>query len=283
MEPYGVRLEKQLERFGNLCVGIDPHPELLDQWGLPDSAAGVREFSLRVLEACEGSAGIVKPQSAFFEKYGSAGIAVLEEVLSLCRERGLLSILDVKRGDIGSTMRAYAEAYLREGSPLAADAITVSPFLGVGSLDEAFRLAAENNRGLYVLALTSNPEGKEVQLATDTSDNSVVNSVLQQVYSRNAVHCDQTHLGAFGVVIGATTADLVEQGKVEVSNFNGSYLVPGLGAQGGDPVQVRAIFGPRINYAIASASRSILRCGPTVPAMKEAIVQTLAELNFTTK
>ena len=141
---FGERLTAAMRERGSVCVGIDPHASLLTSWGLPDSAAGVREFSLAVVEELAGTVAALKPQSAFFERHGSAGIAALEETLQACRQAGVISILDVKRGDIGSTMGGYADAYLRPGAPLEADAITVSPFLGAGSLDPAADLAIDH-------------------------------------------------------------------------------------------------------------------------------------------
>ena len=157
--PFGARLADAMDDQGPLCVGIDPHPSLLDAWGLADSAAGLRDFALRTVDAVAGRVAAVKPQSAFFERHGSAGIAVLEETLAALRDVGTLSVLDVKRGDIGSTMAGYARAYLSDGAPLAADSITVSPYLGYGSLTPALDLAEASGRGIFVLALTSNPEG----------------------------------------------------------------------------------------------------------------------------
>ena len=159
LRPFGARLADAMEDQGPLCVGIDPHPGLLDSWGLTDSAAGLRDFALRTVDAVGGRVAAVKPQSAFFERHGSAGIAVLEETLAALRDVGTLSVLDVKRGDIGSTMAGYAQAHLSDGAPLAADSITVSPYLGYGSLTPALDLAEANGRGIFVLALTSNPEG----------------------------------------------------------------------------------------------------------------------------
>src|SRR5699024_7180694 len=149
--PFGQRLAAAAEEFGPLCVGIDPHPHLLRSWGLGTDVPGLREFSLRTVAALEGTVGIVKPQSAFYEQYGSGGVAVLQEVIQECRARGMLCILDAKRGDIGSTMAAYAHAYLTEGSALAADAVTLSPYLGVGALAEAADTARANGRGVFVL------------------------------------------------------------------------------------------------------------------------------------
>ena len=151
---------------GPLCVGIDPHLPLLRDWGLPDDPAGLERFALTVVEALADRVAVVKPQSAFFERFGSRGIAVLERVLAGIRAAGALALLDVKRGDIGSTMAGYAGAYLDPASPLAADAITASPYLGFGSLRPLLDAAYAHGAGVFVLALTSNPEGAAVQRAT---------------------------------------------------------------------------------------------------------------------
>ncbi|HEX2264522.1 MAG TPA: orotidine-5'-phosphate decarboxylase, partial [Pseudonocardiaceae bacterium] len=160
---FGVRLARVVAARGALCAGIDPHPELLRQWGLDDDVAGLERFARGAVEALAPEVAVIKPQSAFFERYGSRGVAVLERVLVAARDAGALVLLDVKRGDIGSTMAGYAAAYLSDGAPLAADAITVSPYLGVGALEPAFELASGTGRGVFVLALTSNPEGAAVQ------------------------------------------------------------------------------------------------------------------------
>ena len=138
---YRSRLRAAVEARGALCVGVDPHPALLDAWGLPRTASGLENCARGLVEAIGDLVAVFKPQSAFFETYGAAGVSVLERVLADIAEQGALSILDVKRGDIGSTMEAYADAYLVDGAPLAADAITISPYLGFGSLRPAFERA----------------------------------------------------------------------------------------------------------------------------------------------
>ena len=171
---FGTRLRAAMDQYGPLCVGIDPHASLLAKWGLPDDVTGLREFSFTVLDALGGKVAAVKPQAAFFERFGSAGMAVLEDIISYSRDLGTLCIVDAKRGDIGSTMEGYASAFLREGSPLAGDAVTLSPYLGFGSLKPAIDTAIENGRGVFVLCLTSNPEGATVQHAFNPAANQTV-------------------------------------------------------------------------------------------------------------
>ena len=184
-ESFGARLRVAMDELGPLCAGIDPHPGLLAHWGLDETVQGLETFAMTCVEAFAGTVAVVKPQSAFFERFGSAGVAVLERTLAGLREAGTLSLLDVKRGDIGSTMTAYAQAYLSQDSPLRADAITVSPFLGFESLRPALDLAHENGRGLFVLALTSNPEGAQVQHAI-RDGRTVAGSIVDGVTEQNA-------------------------------------------------------------------------------------------------
>src|SRR5689334_21411284 len=134
MSSFGSDLHAAMAARGPLCAGIDPHAALLQAWGLPDSVEGLERFALTAAEALAPTVAAVKPQSAFFERFGSRGIEVLERTIQTCREAGALVVLDVKRGDIGSTVQAYADAYLDPSSPIAVDAITASPFLGFDSL-----------------------------------------------------------------------------------------------------------------------------------------------------
>ncbi len=259
---FGSRLREAIEARGRLCAGIDPHPALLDAWGLTDSAFGLEHFAMAAVEALAGAAAAVKPQSAFFERHGSKGVAVLEKVVASCREQGTLVILDVKRGDIGSTAQAYADAYLDPTSPLAADAITVSPYLGMGSLDPMIDTALAHDAGVFVLALTSNPEGPQFQHATTADGRTVAGTVLDTIASRNAA---VDGLGSVGAVVGATIGETKDNLDV-----NGPLLVPGIGAQGGTVADVRRIFGPAARNVLPSSSREILRAGPDKAALRDA-------------
>lgn len=263
--PFGDRLRTAIADRGNLCVGIDPHPALLEAWGLRFDAAGTAEFSRRALEAFGDLVPAVKPQVAFYEEHGSGGIAVLEDVLWRISDAGALSVADAKRGDIGSTMAAYARAWLREGSPLACDALTVSPYLGVGSLDPAFDEAAGNGRGLFVLARTSNPEGGTIQGAAAVGG-TVAQSVVDEVGRRNTAGA-----GSFGVVVGATVSD-----PPRLDALGGPVLMPGVGEQGGTLEDVRRIAGPALGQTLVNISRHVLRVGPDVAAMR-SVVRELAQ------
>lgn len=259
---FGERLREAMDSRGPLCVGIDPHPALMDQWGLTDSAFGLEKFAMTAVEALAGTVAAVKPQSAFFERHGSRGIAVLEKVVAEARGMGALVVLDVKRGDIGSTAQAYADAYLDQGSALAADAVTASPFLGFGSLEPMFETALANDAGVFVLALTSNPEGAQVQHARTADGRTVCGTVLDAIATRNV---GAAPLGSIGAVVGATIGSTTENLDV-----NGPLLVPGVGAQGGTVDDVRRIFGPAVRNVLPASAREILVTGPDRATLRTA-------------
>ena len=205
---FGKRLRAAMDDRGPLCAGIDPHPGLLEAWGLTDSVDGLEKFALSAAEALAPVVAAVKPQSAFFERFGSRGIAVLERVVEISQEAGALVVLDVKRGDIGSTAQAYADAYLDPASPMAVDAITATPFLGFGSLDPMLTTADEHGKGVFVLALTSNPEAPPFQHARTDAGRTVAGTVLDELRARNG---DVAPMGSFGAVVGATIAETGER------------------------------------------------------------------------
>jgi orotidine-5'-phosphate decarboxylase len=266
--PFGARLARAFRDHGHLCVGIDPHRSLLDAWGLPDDARGLEEFGLRVVEATSGRAGIVKPQVAFFERHGSAGYAALERVLAAARDAGLLVIADAKRGDIGSTVDAYGAAWLAPDSPLRADAVTLTAYTGVGSLDGVRAAAAGWGAGVFVLAATSNPEAERLQRALLPADGApdagrtVAGGIQDAAVAANGSRDDPAaDPGAFGLVIGATV-DADAAGLDLAALTRTPILAPGFGHQGALLGDVRRLFGPAAGVVIASASRSILATGP---------------------
>lgn len=261
---FGQRLRAALDAHGPLCVGIDPHGALLSAWGLDASAAGARDFGLRTVEAAAGAVAVVKPQVAFFERYGSAGYAALEDVLAAARAAGLLVIADAKRGDIGTTMEGYATAWLEPGSPLEADAVTLSPYLGADSLHRTLTTAMRFGKGAFVLAATSNPEASSVQRAlTDDGvgddGERVADRVARDVISLNVG--TPGSLGPIGVVVGATV-DRRSFGLTDVVLAGAPILAPGFGAQGADPGDLERLFGYVASQVVASESRSILSAGP---------------------
>jgi orotidine-5'-phosphate decarboxylase len=274
---YGDRLRAAMDAHGPFCPGVDPHPSLLQRWGLADSVAGLETFALTCVEAFGGAVAAVKPQSAFFERFGSAGVAVLERTLGALRDAGTLSLLDVKRGDIGTTMAGYASAYLGDGSPLRADAITVSPYLGYESLRPALDLAAETSRGVFVLTLTSNPEGPSVQHATRNGA-TVAGSVVAGVARDNAAAAASGRLGSVGMVVGATVGSAVTDLALDLAGTAAPLLAPGLGAQGGTAEALRRTFGTALPQVLGTSSREVLEAGPDVAALCAAARRAADEL-----
>ncbi len=279
---FGARMVAAVARTGPLCVGIDPSPQLLADWGLPDSAEGLATFAGRCVEALAGVVPVVKPQVAFFERHGAAGIAVLERLLADAADAGLLVIADAKRGDVGSTSAAYADAWLGEGSPLAADAVTAHPYLGLGALAPMVEMARRNGRGLLVVARSSNPEGQSVQAAAAAGGRAVGDLVLEGVAALNRE--EGLAVGAVGAVVGATLAgrpaDGAEPAPTAFSQVGGVLLAPGLGAQGATPADVGALFaGCAPGTVLPSASRSVLGAGPAVDALRRAAALVRDELS----
>ncbi|WP_329499833.1 orotidine-5'-phosphate decarboxylase [Kitasatospora herbaricolor] len=269
LAPFGTRLRHALDTRGQLCVGIDPHASLLAAWGLGDDIDGLETFSRTVVEALADRVAVLKPQAAFFERFGSKGVAVLERSVADARAAGALVLMDAKRGDIGSTMAAYADAFLSPSSPLFSDAVTVSPYLGFGSLRPALDLARANGAGVFALALTSNPEGAEVQRAVGAGGETVAASVLRQLAAENA---GAEPLGSFGAVVGATLADA----GVDLA-VNGPLLAPGIGAQGATMADLPRVFGDSVRNVVPSVSRDVLKHGPSVPALREAALRFVEE------
>ncbi len=259
---FGTLLQDRFDRYGQLCVGIDPHPYLLSDWGLSDSARGALEFGRRVIEAAADRIGVVKPQVAFFERHGSAGFAALEKLLAEAREAGLLTIADAKRGDIGSTVGAYAQAWLGPGSPLEADAITLSAYPGLGSLAETIEVAAAAGKGIFVLAATSNPEAVALQTARTVPAGETATTVAAGIVSGVRRWNDSyERLGPAGVVIGATVR-LSDYGIRAVDLKHTPVLAPGFGHQGAGFESVHGTYAEAAPNAIVSVSRSVLGSGP---------------------
>ena len=265
---FGQRLRAATDEHGPLCAGIDPHRSLVESWGLGYDLDGLRRFTDACVEAFAGQVAVVKPQSAFFEVFGSRGIAVLEGAVTALQEAGTLVLLDAKRGDIGSTMAAYAEAFLGKDAVAPADAVTLSPYLGFESLRPALDLAAETGRGVFVLALTSNPEGRTVQHAR-LRDTSVAESVVTSAAAENAAAAGRGELGSVGLVVGATVGTAVQELQLDLAGVNGPLLAPGVGAQGGTSEDLRQVFGDALPNVLPASSREVLSAGPDAAALRD--------------
>ncbi len=267
MSGLSVTFEAIRASFGPLCVGIDPSRDSLHSWGLPDTPDGALEMSLGVIDAASGRVGIVKPQVGYFERFGAEGFRALESVFSAARTAGLQIIADVKRGDIGSTMEGYAEAWLGDG-PLGSDAMTVSPYQGFGALEPAFVAAEARGSVAFVLCATSNIDAATVQAARH-GDRTLPAEIA--LLARERSNNDYT----VGLVVGATRS-LAESGLTEENLVESLILSPGFGAQGAALGDLTSIFGRASSWVIPSVSRSVLRGGPD--GVATAIESHLAEL-----
>ncbi len=264
MDNFANKLESAVNNYGSLCVGIDPSESTLSDWGIPDTAEGARDFGYAMIAACEERVGIIKPQVAFFERFGSSGLFALEEVLVAARESNLLVISDAKRGDIGSTMLGYAQAWFGDDSPLRSDALTLSPYLGPSSLLETIDAARDVQAGVFLLAATSNPEAGELQ---KSKLGSLTNAARVVKFAR-----EQSN-GDVGVVIGATI-NLADFG-IEViaeDDIRIPILAPGFGVQGAEISKLQEIFGKSQKRVICSVSRVITQGG------SRAIIKSIEEL-----
>lgn len=260
MQPFAERVVDAVGRLGPLCVGIDPSAELLARWQLPDSADGARAFGEQCVEALRGAVAVVKPQVAFFERHGAAGMAALEVVIATARAEGILVIADAKRGDVASTAEAYADAWF--SSPLAADAVTVTPYVGLGALNPIVEAARRAGGGVLVLAASSNPEGRVVQEAVTGEGRTVEAAMLDAVAELNRRELEANpgqRLGSVGAVVGATRSPHA----LPLAAVGGVLLAPGVGAQGATAADVGAVFaGCPAGSVLPSVSRGLLSKGP---------------------
>lgn len=246
------------QTLGGLCIGIDPSSEDLERWRLPPTPESLRRFSSAILEAAAGLVAVVKPQVAYFERFGPEGFAVLRDLVREARARGLLVIADAKRGDIGPTMGAYGEAWLGPASPFAVDAITANAYLGLAALEPLLQRAAAIGGTVFVVLRSSNPEGTGLQTHGDPP---LWHRLLQEMAAWARNH-DPATLGA---VVGATVrADLA----LTLDRLpHALILAPGIGAQGATLAELAGL-GPRV---LASTSRSIAARGPDIASLKQAI------------
>ena len=264
-ETFARRFAAARAAHGPLVFGLDPSADLLESWGLGDSADGLDKFADIVLAAADGPVGLVKPQSAFYERHGWRGIQTLQRLIAGARAAGLLVILDIKRGDVGSTNDAYAEAYLGKGAPLAADAITVHPYLGLAAMGAFVSRAAESGSCLLVVTRSSNPEGRPIQAGAEQQ-------LLAGIGALNA------RLAPGGVgPVGAVVAPVRLEPELDLAAASCLFLAPGVGAQGASPADVARVFAACPDRVMPSASRSLLSAGPDVGRLRDAASALAAE------
>ena len=271
-DTFAARFESARAKRGPLVWGLDPSGGLLEQWGLGDTADGLDRFVDTVLPAAADAVGLVKPQSAFYERHGWRGVRTLTRLVAEARNAGLLVIMDAKRGDIGSTNDAYGDAYLGPGAPLAADALTVTPYLGLGAMGSLVRRADQAGSCLFVVVRSSNPEGRAVQSALDPSGHSVEEVLLGQIGDLNR----QLRPAGIGPV-GAVVAPLETQPRLELTTARALFLAPGVGAQGATLEDVANVFASCPDRVLPSVSRVLLAAGPDPARLRDAADTAAAE------
>ncbi|MCB1626914.1 MAG: orotidine-5'-phosphate decarboxylase [Xanthomonadales bacterium] len=271
-ERFTEHLRTRIDRYGPLCVGIDPSSALLARCGLPDTAAGALDLARRVLDAAAGEVAVVKPQAAYFERFGAAGLQAIEQLLALARAQDTPVIYDAKRGDIDATATAYGEAFFRSEAPLRCDALTVHAYLGYGALAGLVKLAAEAAGGVFVVVRSSNPQGQALQLARLGDGRTVAECLADEISADNAHWlAGGSGCGPVGAVVGATCDDAA----AIVDRLPHSYiLAPGVGAQGASCADIARRMPNARGRVLANVSRGIF-AGGTQP---EQLRQTLQQL-----
>src|SRR5512138_465890 len=257
MPTFTERLKRKINEYSPLCVGIDPSASVLKACELPNSAEGALEFGRRVLHAAQYRISILKPQSAFFERFGSAGFRALEELTALARSKEVLVLVDGKRGDIESTGAAYAEGYFSAEATLRPDAVTTHAYLGFGALTPFCDVAVKANAGVFVVVRSSNPEGRELQTARVASGETVASALAREITERNRAYTDETP-GPIGAVVGATCDDAAEIVAALPHSF---ILAPGVGAQGATMDDVLKRMPNARGRVLPNVSRAILANG----------------------
>jgi orotidine-5'-phosphate decarboxylase len=253
---FATRFHNVADTISPFCLGVDPSTALLDAASLPDDCQGVRSFYERLLQASDGLNSVIKPQIAYFERFGADGLLELKRLVDMAREKGLLVIMDAKRGDIDSTCAAYAQAYLGPKSYFNADALTVNAYMGFGSLLPILDVAAEYGKGIFVVLMSSNPEGAPIQTAlVQDAETTVAGFLAEQIAAFNLRKEQKVIGGVLGATIGDRLADMVARMD------NGLILAPGIGHQGATFADLEVAFSEARRTLVPTMARGIVREG----------------------
>jgi orotidine-5'-phosphate decarboxylase len=253
---------------------MDPSGDLLVEWGLGDTPEGLDAFVDLVVEAAVGTVGVVKPQSAFYERHGWRGIKSLSRLVEECRSSGIIVLLDAKRGDVGSTNLAYAEAYLGKSAGIPVDALTITAYLGFEAMRPILSRAVAEGAGIFVVTRSTNPEGRSIQSAEHANGATVERQLLADIAAENR-SVAPGGVGPIGSVFGPTHGP---PDGFDLRDMNGLFLAPGVGAQGAKPMDVATCFAACPDRVIPSASRSLLEKGPDPARMRASAEELNAEL-----
>jgi len=248
--------ERILAANSRVCVGCDPDPTHFPAvFRGTDAVAATARFGKELVAAVAGEAAALKFQSAFYERLGPPGMRVLGKHLAYARKAGLITILDCKRSDVGHTMRAYCEAYLAPGAPLEADAVTLTPYLGSDGLAAFNVCAGEHGKGYFVVVRSSNPSTADVQDVRMEDGRPVCFRVAEMTAAVGRHLLGARGYSAAGAVVGATYPELVADMRALMPEQ--FFLMPGVGAQGGDASLLGAAFDEQGLGALVAASRSV--------------------------
>jgi orotidine-5'-phosphate decarboxylase len=272
--PFADRALEALSRCGPLVFGLDPSGDLLIEWGLGDTPDGLERFVDIAVDAVVGTVGIVKPQAAFYERHGWRGIRSLARLVEVCRREGVLVLLDAKRGDVGSTNEAYAEAYLGTGAGIPVDAITITPYLGLAAMQPILDRAVTNGSGVFIVTRSSNSEGRAIQGARHRDTTTVEHQLVVDIAAEN-LRVAPGRIGPIGAVFGPTHGPPTD---FDLATMNGLFLAPGVGAQGASPADVAVCFASCPERVLPSASRSLLAAGPDPSRLADAARALASEL-----
>lgn len=261
------RLVAGIKAKKNPCiVGIDPEWNKLPDCykaGFGSETDAIRQWAMDVIGAVADIVPAVKPQMAFFEVYGPAGVAVHQQIVEYAHEKGLIVVDDSKRGDIGNTAKAYAYAHLAKDGPINADFLTVSPFLGTDSLQPFVDTAVRDGKGLFILVKTSNPSSVEISEAVNAQGETIRNWLAGFVDAVGAGCVGKSGYSGIGAVVGATFP--AEASSLRQRMGRSFFLVPGFGAQGGTAEKIAACFNADGLGAVVSSSRGVLYHHGEVP------------------
>ena len=268
---FGLRLKNSMDKYGPLCVGIDPHRKLLTDWGYNVDADGAELFAMRMLQAANGRAAAVKFQVPMFERYGSKGFSALERVLYAARQMEIITIVDCLHGGLPTTISAIADAYFKPGAPMLADAIPLLPYYGARSLQGVINDALNNSRGVFVASLTSNQEGASMQTAIRQSGEYKDKTVAYGIASTAQKFNKGTNgMGSVGLIIGATIGQWIDDSGVDPAKFTGPILSPGYGWQGAEAKDLRTVFKGTKGNVLVTVSRFIAAHGPDIASLSQA-------------
>jgi orotidine-5'-phosphate decarboxylase len=257
------------------CLGIDPTEELFKSWGLNFDIAGLKKMCEIIIAAAKDNLALVKPQSAYFERFGPKGMEVLQNLVKEFHKKETLVLLDAKKADIGATTLSYAKAYLGKESPYNFDAITVTSYMGFEALMPLLEYAKEQNCGVFIVVRSSNIEGSMIQKASITDKTSIADYLSQKINDFNHQISNQS-IGPIGAVMGATLA--FEDIKTTISKLNNCLiLTPGIGHQGASFEDLKTNYQAILKNLIPTSSRAVLSKGPDIVSLRQEIIKNCQE------